>query len=451
MVPPSDMNNLRKRRAHKKSRRGCANCKLRSIKCDEMKPHCKKCELFNVICFYGSKLSPDNLTTKASFQVSLPGAVDKSLPAPLPVSGSRYSLETYQLVPADIPLIEKFQRRTIPTLGTSATRHVYVSKTLSMAFSYPLLMHVILAMADIHDLVMSRSRDKPGATCILAYHWYHAVAMMKRKLIEPIAPFERDALWLSSSLISISNLAYVQARTPEEAWPLCPPSVADLSWFKLCDGQRLVADLTNPLRPDSELRLAAKEMCDIVDWVKNLGGEGDWESEALDEGSKEFGRFFGLWDDSAPGLNNEDSYIRTTNQDHNHGSCPKQTDRPSENSSVNAKNPYYSTAKVALRLFRRDLDPENFLMHICFIASLDADFRSLLSRKDAKAMLLLLHWYARICDRRVWWLWKQSYTEGLAIYRYLKREWLKGGNIEGLRLIEVPMRRLLATREEYSI
>ncbi|KAI1258749.1 hypothetical protein F5Y18DRAFT_412330 [Xylariaceae sp. FL1019] len=442
MSPSSATNDLRKRRAHKKSRRGCANCKLRSIKCDETKPHCKNCESFSVVCCYGSKLSPDNLTTKASFQVSLSGDVDMSLPAPLPLAGSRYNSETYQLLAADIPLIEKFQRHTVTTLGTWATRHVYISKTLAMAFSYPLLMHVILAMTEIHDLVTSHTSDKPQAASMLPYHWHHAVAMMKRKLHEPIAPFERDALWLSSSLISISNLAYVQARTPDEAWPLRPPSSADLSWLKLCDGQRMVAGLTNPLRPDSEMRLAAKEMSDIVHWVKDLGGEGDWDGEALDESSREFGRFFGLWNDSAHDPRNEDSRVGTHWNHHN--ANLRQTDRSSEGSSVNTNNPYYPTAKIAMRLFRRDLDPENLLMHICFITAWDADFRSLLGRKDEKAMLLLLHWYAKICDKRVWWLWKQSYIEGLGIYEYLNREWLASGNIEGLRLLEGPRARLSA-------
>jgi hypothetical protein len=45
---------LRKRRVHKKSRNGCRNCKLRSVKCDEEKPSCKRCVSYRVLCTYAA-------------------------------------------------------------------------------------------------------------------------------------------------------------------------------------------------------------------------------------------------------------------------------------------------------------------------------------------------------------------------------------------------------------
>lgn len=41
-----------KRRAHRKSRTGCKNCKLRRTKCDEVKPACTSCLRFNITCSY---------------------------------------------------------------------------------------------------------------------------------------------------------------------------------------------------------------------------------------------------------------------------------------------------------------------------------------------------------------------------------------------------------------
>ncbi|KAH7410455.1 hypothetical protein DE146DRAFT_645004 [Phaeosphaeria sp. MPI-PUGE-AT-0046c] len=61
----------RKRRVHAKSRRGCGNCKLRRVKCDELRPQCKKCILFGVDCNYGSTTRTLQLPTQGSFQVDL--------------------------------------------------------------------------------------------------------------------------------------------------------------------------------------------------------------------------------------------------------------------------------------------------------------------------------------------------------------------------------------------
>ncbi|KAI1108447.1 hypothetical protein F5Y14DRAFT_83733 [Nemania sp. NC0429] len=415
-----DVGSIRKRKAHKKSRHGCANCKLRSIKCDETKPCCKKCESFNVVCSYGrSKLSPECLTAKPSFRVQIDTvspAVARSPPAPLPISGSRYSRETYQLVAEDISLLEKFQKRTVWTLGTGATHHVYAAKVLPLAFTSPLLMHTILAMARIHDLVLDPSQC--SRTTPLVYHWYHAVASMRRHLSKPIPPAERDMVWISSNLIGISSIAYGDVPSPEEAWPLRPPSPADLSWFTLCDGQKLIAELTDPMRLDSAFYLPAKEMRDLCSWVRGLGKMSTEAKECLVTGMpRRFERFFGISSErpvslSADGVNDDD-------------------------------NPYYAAAKLASELFQLELDQENFLMHIYFVRALDAPFRDLLIRKDEKAMLLLLYWYAKICDRRLWWLWRRSCIEGLAVCRYLERAWMASGDEEGLGLLELPRMRLM--------
>lgn len=409
---------MRRRKAHKKSRHGCANCKLRSIKCDETKPYCKRCESFNVVCCYGrSKFSAESLTVKPSFRVHIDTsspAVVRSLPAPLPISGSRHSLETYQLVAEDIPLIEKFQRRTVWTLGTGATHHVYAAKILPLAFTNPLLMHTILAMARIHDLVI----DPSASTASLMYHWYHAVSSMWQHLSKPIPLAERDMLWISSSLIGISSIAYGEAPSPEEAWPLRPPSPADLSWFTLCDGQKLIAELTEPMRIDSAFYLPAKEMRDLCSWVRGLGMSSTEAKECSVTGMpRRFEKFFDL---SSPRLAS-----------------------PSSDEVSEISNPYYAAGKLASELFQLDLDQENFLMHIYFVRALDAPFRDLLIRKDEKAMLLLLYWYAKVCDRRLWWLWKRSCIEGLAVCRYLERAWMASGEEEGLALLELPRMRLM--------
>ncbi|TVY90131.1 Pestheic acid cluster transcriptional regulator [Lachnellula willkommii] len=42
----------RRMKTHKKSKKGCGNCKLRKSKCDETKPTCKGCEAYGTFCNY---------------------------------------------------------------------------------------------------------------------------------------------------------------------------------------------------------------------------------------------------------------------------------------------------------------------------------------------------------------------------------------------------------------
>ncbi len=75
---------------------------------------------------------------------------------------------------------------------------------------------------------------------------------------------------MSSSLISILSFAGSEAATPQQAWPLRPASESDLSWLKLCDGEKIVWDLTQPLRPGCEFRYAALDLHRAMVYVQGL-------------------------------------------------------------------------------------------------------------------------------------------------------------------------------------
>ena len=46
------------KRAHKKSRAGCKNCKGRRVKCDEARPKCRNCVVRRLDCIYANSLLP---------------------------------------------------------------------------------------------------------------------------------------------------------------------------------------------------------------------------------------------------------------------------------------------------------------------------------------------------------------------------------------------------------
>ncbi|KAH8681884.1 hypothetical protein BX600DRAFT_32219 [Xylariales sp. PMI_506] len=367
-----------KRRAHKKSRNGCANCKLRAIKCDEARPSCVKCRSFHVRCVYGSKLSSDTLLDDTSFQVDIVMPVIQSPSAPLPVVISYDDSESYQLAAGDMPLIEKFQLRTIVTMGSSFSRQSYVDGTLPIAFSSPLVMHMVLALTEIHDETFSTDGERASEN----HHWNCAIALLRKRLSKPIVSSDRDALWLAVALQSIAYLAASAATSPADAWPLRSPSPLDLAWMKLCDGKRLITDLTKPTRRDSAFHLAATELQAIMDSMRQTVSR-DLCMEYLPSG------FYEIF----------------------------------ELSKGSGNNIYHAALAVLAQILSQELDENNFLPHLCWLCVLDQRFKDLLHQKDERAMLLLLYWYAKICDRRLWWMWRQTWTEGLAICSYLETAW----------------------------
>ncbi|KAH8652268.1 hypothetical protein BX600DRAFT_90151 [Xylariales sp. PMI_506] len=386
MTPPANLGGQplgRKRRAHRKSRFGCANCKARGVKCDEKKPSCRRCESYGVMCPYASGYSVGKLATAATFKVDVASKPIRSPSAPLPILGSETNSETYQLVPEDVALVELFQRCTTVTLGPKTSRHIYIDKALQIAFSYPFVMHAVLALAHFHGNAFDATTPV-GDSKRSFRHWHRAVSLLNKRLDNPIIPAERDAIWLSATLISVGGFSAIAVDTPEEAWPLRSQSPLDLSWLKLCNGKRLVVELTNPLREDSQFREVSAELLATLSQLESIVSAPRKGWEDLPEG---FYEIFELSQD--PG-----------------------------------ENPYYKAVIGLLEIYQSKLDPDNFLPCLSFSSILDARFRELLRLKDERAMLILLYWYAKMCDRRLWWIWKHSWTEGLAIYGYLCRAWI---------------------------
>ncbi len=88
-------------------------------------------------------------------------------------------------------------------------------------------MHVILALTLIHETHLSPVPDRRRSSA-LAFHWYHGTALFNAKL-SMAPPHEHGALWAAAALLGVTAFADIQARTPQEAWPLAPPSRMDLN------------------------------------------------------------------------------------------------------------------------------------------------------------------------------------------------------------------------------
>ncbi|KAF7546703.1 hypothetical protein G7Z17_g8255 [Cylindrodendrum hubeiense] len=126
----SATNTAKLRRAHRKSRNGCWECKRRHIKCDEARPSCSNCLVSERTCSFPHSASPSASTpasTHASTHASAttPAATSINSPARSPADSTTSSSAIYppQYIlpsvygPRGIPIIEDASPPTLPSFN----------------------------------------------------------------------------------------------------------------------------------------------------------------------------------------------------------------------------------------------------------------------------------------------------------------------------------------------
>ena len=144
----------RKRKTHKKSRKGCNNCKIRRVKCDETHPQCEKCLAYGVSCDYeGDGAEELQLPGEGAFrfmsqpfenspskkQDILPkdslspddrdDKIDGMLDMPMVLHDTS---EIYYLGKEDLEILYSFRDKTVFTIGTAQTVPLYRAQIVSM-------------------------------------------------------------------------------------------------------------------------------------------------------------------------------------------------------------------------------------------------------------------------------------------------------------------------------
>ncbi|KAJ0302918.1 hypothetical protein COL516b_006965 [Colletotrichum fioriniae] len=258
-------------------------------------------------------------------------------------------------------------------------------------------------MTHLHDLTLLPASNSPPSQATqtaLAYHWYRGVSLLHRKLSNPILPSERDALWLAAAFISVAAFANVASlAAPRDAWPLRQGCPSDLDWLKLGDGKKQVWKMTDTLRaPRGVFADAASEL--YAHLMKPV--EAPCCSSTIYDGPEDKGKAMDAW---SPPLPEGFADLFDLIQDPTHA------------------NPYFTAAASLAACWRVPpaviADPDSIELikpFMGFISKLDPRFRRLLEDKDERAMLLLAYWFARVCDRKHWWMWRRAVLETRAIY-----------------------------------
>jgi hypothetical protein len=130
----------------------------------------------------------------------------------------------------------------------------------------------VLTVTLFHEQYLGIGVGTNQSTAI-AFHWSQGAALLNSKLSCAIEPSERDALWACAAMLGALVFSSIQAKTPEEAWPLWS-SPSDLDWLTLCEGKKEIWKITNPMRKDSVFHsiipnfLASPSACSNTDLRK---------------------------------------------------------------------------------------------------------------------------------------------------------------------------------------
>ncbi|KAL1985297.1 hypothetical protein VTN96DRAFT_8096 [Rasamsonia emersonii] len=420
---PSERFPARKRRSHRKSRAGCRNCKIRRIKCDETRPRCRNCTNFLVACNYDLRapdlhLSPHRDNGDPCVRVSMLSAVltNKALLNTANSSLKEHYPENFKtrnacpLDMGDLDRLGRWHTRTVFTLGTPDTASIYQREISRLVSLHPYLMHAVLAMTAMHDRFL-QSSDLPNfaqSTAIECYHHGCAAALFNAKLSSQIDPLDRNALWATAVLLSSMALFFVESSDPEELWPLAPPSPSHLEWLNMNQGLRVIWDIAEPISPGGLFH-------DLAQNPQYSYFQSKMTSEPQ------------------PGIDGIPYYFTTL-----YDLTPLSNAR---------NNPYHAAVRTLASLLDVECTPFTMVKFLSFPSLMRPQFKALLKGKDARAMLLLAYWYAKVCESQ-WWIKTRAILECTAICMYLER--YHSGDLRLMQMLEFPKARCRLLRSGTS-
>ena len=254
-------------------------------------------------------------------------------------------------------------------------------------------MHAILSLTLMHDRYLSAAPNAKLSTTE-AFHWYQGIAMFNSKLKGTIDSSEGDAVYATAACLGVIAFFYIEAKTPEEAWPLKPPSSLDLNWLSLSEGKKEVAK------------------------VSGLGGGKSFFPTLLPFENMKPNPSSPI----VPGLEALPfEFVQLCGFDA---------------SSTDYNNPYYAVALSLAKVLNSDCMLTTILGFLCFTMRMLPEYKQLLKRKDPCALLLLAYWFAKMCQHPHWWIIGRAAMEGQAICIYLQR--YHGAETDILKLLQFP-------------
>lgn len=234
-------------------------------------------------------------------------------------------------------------------------------------------MHASLAVSLAYDRYLNGS---PGDQRTLeeCQHFSQSITLFRRRLLAPITPGDKDAIWGTAAALALLAFASPEASIFENSWPLMGSKPSCLEWLRMSEGKMSLWCATDPLRPDSIFRILAGIYNQMNSPIPPQGIDGIPRP------------FISL--------------------------CEL-------NDSSTAKSNAYFNAVHVLSEIQRVPDGHVTVGHTeRFSRCICGPFMTLLVEKDPTALLLLYLWYQK-AKRSIWWMGTRAWVECPAISSYL--------------------------------
>ncbi|KAI0534109.1 hypothetical protein GGR58DRAFT_483982 [Xylaria digitata] len=201
---------MQQRRSHKKSRRGCLNCKKWHTKCDESGPPCNNCTLRNAKCEY-AWAKGDKSTALAQSRKSSSGRSSEECgltePGGLVMKECRRMLE--------LELMHYWSTTTYESLCSTPEDHHYMRFIMPQeALRHDFLLNGIFVAAALQRSTMTSEPEARGYFNI-AMELYDRASRSFRIQLGKMDPTTHHVLYIYSSMTAFINIAFSQCNFSE--------------------------------------------------------------------------------------------------------------------------------------------------------------------------------------------------------------------------------------------
>ncbi|TIA20582.1 hypothetical protein D6C80_02203 [Aureobasidium pullulans] len=174
----------RQRRAHKKSRNGCSQCKRRHIKCDESQPACSSCVVAGLDCPFlsdpnirGTGQSPVTTTSRPS-PTTTPRSRSSTVALPSSTSNESGCCDG-EVNMVHLQLFSHFMSETSRTfIKSDISLDIYLKNLRECVFGQKYLMHEVLSLAALH-MSLQMNNQSPDQ---VMYYQHLATSLQSKAL-----------------------------------------------------------------------------------------------------------------------------------------------------------------------------------------------------------------------------------------------------------------------------
>ncbi|KAI0203582.1 hypothetical protein F4808DRAFT_417203 [Astrocystis sublimbata] len=202
---------MQQRRSHKKSRRGCLNCKKWHTKCDESGPPCNNCALRNAKCEYAwQKDARSAALVQARKSSSSSGSGSGGEPGD---SDGLATKECRRML--ELELMHYWSTTTYESLCSGPDDGHYMQFIMPQeALRYDFLLNGIFVSAALHRSTMVPQRQARGYFNV-AMELYDKASRSFRKQLAKMNSTNYHVLYIYSSMTAFINIAFSQCNFTE--------------------------------------------------------------------------------------------------------------------------------------------------------------------------------------------------------------------------------------------